>query len=97
MKHPSDSEKSAKENDKQVTIPSLNDNSNPQQGSSGSRTLLATNKSAVNASERVAAIQQYQHQHQQRAPLKFPPTVKDARKLFIGGLPSDGTFLYSVR
>lgn len=23
---------------------------------------------------------------------KFPPTVKDIRKLFVGGLPSDGTF-----
>jgi hypothetical protein len=30
---------------------------------------------------------------QQQQPMKIPPTVKDIRKIFVGGLPSDGTFV----
>jgi hypothetical protein len=30
---------------------------------------------------------------QQQQPMKIPPTVKDIRKIFVGGLPSDGTYV----
>jgi hypothetical protein len=83
-----DNKKSEKDNKK--TIPSLNDNSNPQQGTGGGGAgtrVSATNKQLPTGDNMKA------NQQQLRAPLKIPPTVKDARKLFVGGLPSDGTSL----
>ena len=55
-----------------------NDNSNPQQGSGG---LKSQGMAAPTQPIQVA----------QRPDFKIPPTKKDARKLFVGGLPSDGT------
>jgi len=53
----------------------MNDDSNPQQGSSNtnaaSSTTCATNKSA------------------ERRAFKIPPTKRDERKLFVGGLPAN--------
>ena len=56
------------------TVTPTNDNSNPQQGTGSAKTMSST------------AIQQQQQQHT----YKVPPTRKDNRKLFVGGLPSDG-------
>ena len=58
-----------------------NDNSNPQQGSGGSKNRGMT----------AAPSPPTQH-GDQRQEFKIPPTKKDARKLFVGGLPSDGMF-----
>jgi hypothetical protein len=57
---------------------SLNDNSNPQQGTGVHRTSASSSAKPQPAAP-------------QRVTLLIPPTVKDARKLFVGGLPSDGT------
>jgi hypothetical protein len=58
---------------------SLNDNSNPQQGTGIHRSPTGT----LSAKSQQSAAPQ-------RVTLLIPPTVKDARKLFVGGLPSDG-------
>jgi hypothetical protein len=58
---------------------SLNDNSNPQQGTGVHRSPSGNSSSAK------------PQPAPQRVTLLIPPTVKDARKLFVGGLPSDGT------
>jgi hypothetical protein len=58
---------------------SRNDNSNPQQGAGVVR--------------HSASVKAASHPHSvSRANLKIPPTMKDARKLFVGGLPPDGTY-----
>lgn len=67
------------------TIPSLtphptNDNSNPQQGSGmlpESSPVGSLGPSVSSASTRSYST-------------KIPPTHKDSRKLFVGGLPADG-------
>jgi hypothetical protein len=66
--------------------PTLNDNSNPQQGT-GTRVACGAN-SDIDDDAKPPTVPS------QRAPLKIPPTVKDVRKLFVGGLPSDGKFLF---
>lgn len=81
--------------------PSLNDNSNPQQGTGkGTRDQATTPPSSATssvteetkASETTMSDDKKPAQQQQnRAPRKINPTVKDARKLFVGGLPSDVT------
>lgn len=59
--------------------PESNDNSNPQQG-----TGIVRHSASVKAAS---------HPHSASfTTLKIPPTKKDARKLFVGGLPSDGTY-----
>jgi hypothetical protein len=56
-----------------------NDNSNPQQGTGAGGMM----KAPLPQSNHLAAAQDF----------KIPPTRKDARKLFVGGLPSDGAYL----
>jgi hypothetical protein len=56
-----------------------NDNSNPQQGTGA----MGMTKAPLPQSNHLAVAQDF----------KIPPTRKDARKLFVGGLPSDGTYL----
>lgn len=51
------------------------DNSNPQQGST--RTKAATNQPA----------EKRQHRETSKMSFKIPPTQRDGRKLFVGGLP----------
>jgi RNA recognition motif-containing protein len=58
-----------------------NDDSNPQQGTGGANDT-PSKKTPVNAPVRYS-----------RPSLKVPPTAKDERKLFVGGLPPNGTFL----
>lgn len=62
--------------------PKCNDNSNPQQGTGGAR---STPKSPEGAPQPQASSGPYS-----RPSLLVPPTKKDERKLFVGGLPSDG-------
>ena len=81
-------------------LPSLNDNSNPQQGTDeGTRGQGTTPPSSetssitevTKASETTMGDDKKPAQQQQNnAPRKINPRVKDARKLFVGGLPSDG-------
>lgn len=64
-----------------------NDNSNPQQGTGGFRfemyeKSVEVKKEFVSSSTGDAS---------QRSPIKIPPTAKDSRKLFVGGLPADIT------
>lgn len=44
----------------------------------------ASKRSAQNVSGR-------KKEHEKRSAYKIPPTLKDSRKLFVGGLPMDGT------
>jgi hypothetical protein len=95
-KQPLDKDNSS--TNEKVTSFSLNDNSNPQQGTGtgGNRTPKSADKPlAILAKSSDRVLQPQQQQEQQRGPLKIPPTVKDVRKLFVGGLPSDGTSLSS--
>mmetsp|Transcript_14603 Transcript_14603/g.29619 ORF Transcript_14603/g.29619 Transcript_14603/m.29619 type:complete len:301 (+) Transcript_14603:624-1526(+) len=60
-----------------------NDDSNPQQGTGKNSGTPRTNESSVpQPATRVSA---------QRPSLLIPPTAKDDRKLFVGGLPADIT------
>lgn len=67
-----------------------NDNSNPQQGSG--RGIMSTAEQASggdgppsdNAAKGAGA---------RMGPMKYPPSKKDSRKLFVGGLPADGTWM----
>lgn len=76
-----------------------NDNSNPQQGTSsrGARVAAQSHQSAEAAAPTalVSSFPRPQQPILQRPSLKIPPTKKDDRKLFVGGLPSDGKFLIS--
>jgi hypothetical protein len=67
--------------------PESNDNSNPQQGTGG-RLASSTASSPLAKNSKEASSQQ-----PARVNLKIPPSKKDDRKLFVGGLPSDGTYL----
>lgn len=62
-----------------------NDDSNPQQGTGGAKASQDSppEKTSVDAN----APMRYS-----RPSLKIPPTAKDERKLFVGGLPPNGTF-----
>lgn len=60
------------------------DNSNPQQGST--RTKAATNQPA----------EKRQHRETSKMSFKIPPTQRDGRKLFVGGLPQGKTRRLSV-
>jgi hypothetical protein len=62
--------------------PSRNDNSNPQQGPGSVRHSDAVKSASHSDSASIST-------------LKIPPTRKDSRKLFVGGLPSDGTYCIS--
>ena len=65
------------------SVGQTNDNSNPQQGTGAG----GMTKAALPQSNHLPVAQDF----------KIPPTKKDARKLFVGGLPSDGTYtLHSV-
>jgi hypothetical protein len=75
-----------------ATIPAIahptNDNSNPQQGSGSgmlpeSSPVGSLGPSVSSTSTRTFAT-------------KIPPTHKDARKLFVGGLPADGELTPSI-
>ena len=63
-----------------------NDDSNPQQGTG--KNMPIAESSVPPPVTRVPA---------QRASLKIPPTAKDDRKLFVGGLPSDSKFTVYIR
>mmetsp|Transcript_1071 Transcript_1071/g.2678 ORF Transcript_1071/g.2678 Transcript_1071/m.2678 type:complete len:184 (-) Transcript_1071:1324-1875(-) len=71
-----------------------NDNSNPQQGTGGSpedttatvSPLATTSSSSSNAVSATAT----------RRVFKIPPTKKDERKLFVGGLPANSKYLMFV-
>jgi hypothetical protein len=75
-----------------------NDNSNPQQGTGGPRSIVSTYQSGVSSSpapptgdgntipNNFVAPPHYHHPS-----LKVPPTQRDGRKLFVGGLPADVT------
>lgn len=69
-------EKPPTKNHSPYPVPPTNDNSNPQQG--------------PESSKGVALVANPQNIGQQPF-FKIPPTKKDCRKLFIGGLPSDVT------
>lgn len=66
-----------------------NDNSNPQQGTGGFRSPQATR----NAND--VKTTPLQNDVVLRPAPKIPPTAKDSRKLFVGGLPADSTYSYA--
>lgn len=72
-------------------MPSLIDCSNPQQGTEAQARILAlspaSNDQLVGKQDGIAD----KAAPKPRVTLKIPPTVKDDRKLFVGGLPSDVT------
>jgi hypothetical protein len=61
-----------------------NDNSNPQQGTGGSQTTSAS-RVARSLDTPLPSSVPYS-----RPSLRIPPTQKDERKLFVGGLPANG-------
>lgn len=63
--------------------PTLNDNSNPQQGTGNNR------GGAHNNHHTTSTI--HSGKIDRSKPRMPPPTVKDERKVFVGGLPGDGT------
>jgi hypothetical protein len=70
------------EDSKQETLdkPSrTNDNSNPQQGPGSVHHSDSVKTASRSDSASITTV-------------KIPPTKKDSRKLFVGGLPSDGTY-----
>jgi hypothetical protein len=72
---------SSTEDSKQQTLdkPSrTNDNSNPQQGPGSVQHSESVKSASQSDSASITTV-------------KVPPTKKDSRKLFVGGLPSDGT------
>jgi hypothetical protein len=75
---------SSTDDSKQQTLdkPSRNDNSNPQQGPGS---VLSESVKSASQSDSASITT-----------LKLPPTKKDSRKLFVGGLPSDGTYGYAL-
>jgi len=74
-----------KETDEAPVIESSrNDDSNPQQGTGKNvGTPKSVESSATHPTTRVSV---------QRPSLLIPPTAKDDRKLFVGGLPADSKF-----
>jgi hypothetical protein len=78
---PAATDPSSTEDTKQQTLdkPSRNDNSNPQQGPGSVQHSESVKSASQSDSTSVLST------------LKLPPTKKDSRKLFVGGLPSDGT------
>jgi len=58
-----------------------NDNSNPQQGSGTTRNIMTS-------VHHLGPLPNHG-----RPSLKIPPTKKDSRKLFVGGLPVDSKLL----
>jgi hypothetical protein len=66
---------------------SCNDNSNPQQGTG---VLVRQSASAK------TTYRPHSPRSVSRSTLRIPPMEKDARKLFVGGLPSDGMY-FSIR
>jgi len=80
-----------------------NDNSNPQQGSSvqASAAAVASSSSSSKPSsfdrDRVQAVSSAgAFTGNFKSHSKINPTKKDIRKLFVGGLPSEGRLLISV-
>lgn len=71
--------------DTNVTVANRNDDSNPQQG-----TGTTSGASAKSTPPPVTPTTTPQRLVAQRPSLKIPPTAKDERKLFVGGLPADG-------
>jgi hypothetical protein len=70
-----------------------NDNSNPQQGSVCIRSKMMKE---TNTGEKVSVTSDILHDDLgQRPAMKIPPTIKDSRKLFVGGLPSDSKCILS--
>jgi hypothetical protein len=70
-----------------------NDYSNPQQGTS-SRRFDPGSPSSRTMNQSVSTTQQYvKNHHDRRSTMQniIPSTVKDDRKLFVGGLPLDST------
>jgi hypothetical protein len=63
------------------------DNSNPQQGSTCSLPKMMNEISIEDQTTETTDVTVADVG--QRPVLKIPPTVKDSRKLFVGGLPSD--------
>lgn len=61
-----------------------NDDSNPQQGSGDTR-------SPKTAKEDEKHVKEMPNGANPRQSMKIPPTLKDSRKLFVGGLPADIT------
>lgn len=74
-----------------------NDNSNPQQGTGGSRSVSASPDSTKQTCKEDAAptpnLSSAKNIPYTRASLKIPPTKKDERKLFVGGLPANSKYL----
>jgi hypothetical protein len=65
-----------------------NDDSNPQQGTGGFRPSQ-TSKDAMKRNDFPSNDTVTRNSH------KIPPTTRDARKLFVGGLPPDSTYYYN--
>ena len=68
------------------SVKERNDNSNPQQGTGGVRPVAV----AVEVKPAETRKQSKQTHEYVRPSLKIPPTQKDERKLFVGGLPANG-------
>lgn len=68
-----------------VTDINRNDDSNPQQGTGAN--LGSPKADQPSVPTRVTT---------QRPSLKIPPTTKDDRKLFVGGLPADSKYIHGV-
>lgn len=66
-----------------------NDNSNPQQGTVASKGVTTSSTSAAATSS--TSPPPADTFPIQRPTMKIPPSKKDSRKLFVGGLPSDVT------
>lgn len=64
-----------------------NDDSNPQQGGGGAVPPPQQPQGSGRTQTNAPAVR---HGMPQRPSLKIPPTAKDERKLFVGGLPADG-------
>jgi hypothetical protein len=66
----------------------LNDNSNPQQGT-GTMDPRIMALSPSDSDEKKMDDEKDHSKKDQPRGVKIPPTVKDSRKLFVGGLPAD--------
>jgi hypothetical protein len=74
--------------DKEEALPraNRNDDSNPQQG--GGKNIVVREGKSPAAENTQTPAPVWMHQHL-RPSLKIPPTAKDERKLFVGGLPGN--------
>lgn len=71
-----------------------NDNSNPQQGTGSTNKMSNSRPGTGGANEMIAPVTNQDNALKAmnaKAPSKTPPTKKDSRKLFVGGLPADVT------